>query len=50
VLAAVDVTVLAGPALAATGAETDGLALAVLLLALGALGLWWRRRAVNLAR
>src|SRR5690606_33992046 len=48
VLAAADVTVLAGPALAATGAETDGgLALAVLLLALGVLGMWWRRRAVS---
>ena len=50
VLAAADVTVLAGPTLAATGAETDGLTLGVLLLALGALGLWWRRRTVGLTR
>lgn len=44
VLAAADVTVLAGPSLAATGVtDGGGIALAALLLALGAVGVWWRR-------
>jgi len=50
VLAAADVTVIGGAALAATGASADGLVLALLLLVLGGVGMWWRRRALSATR
>lgn len=50
VLAAADVTVIGGAALAATGTSADGLVLALLLLVLGGVGMWWRRRALSATR